>query len=253
MIKVYILEDDIVQLNFIRQQINNAIMIEALDAAIEMATQSPSEIVAHLQEIGADNSLFFLDIEIESSTVSGLDLARLIRAQTSTSDIIFITSHEEAALQILTDQIMPMDLISKGENQTLIAQRIQADMIHAVKLAEDRKYHSPKMFNYPVGAHIRSLPLDTVCWVQTMPDSPGTLTLSADNQEATFHGNLTLIEKAHPQLFRCHKSALINPAKIRDLDSHQRFVVMADDARIEVSFRRLAPLRKLLSNDTPGG
>lgn len=79
MLKIFILEDNADFLNFLESTLRNYIMIEALHAEIKFTTQSATDLLdaVDLEEI--NDCLFLLDIDIPGSSVSGIDIATILR------------------------------------------------------------------------------------------------------------------------------------------------------------------------------
>ena len=240
MLNIYLLEDSAQQREAYAKQVQTTCMIEALDAKLTLATGDAQTLLA---QNAPDDSLYFLDIELSGQALSGIDVAKAIRAKSLTAEIIFITSHPEAALLILTNQITPMDLIQK--NADTLA-RIHQALVAAAKRHAQRLLHTPQLFAYSQGGQINALPLDDVIALQVSASESDTIELIATNEMASFRGNLTALNTKYPSLFRCHKSALINLTQLRQLDAKNRLAIMQNGAQIEVSFRKLAKLKQLL-------
>jgi two-component system response regulator AgrA len=250
MLDLYILEDQPEQLANIKHELATAIMIEDYSAQIRMATANPNEITQALAINGYADSLFFLDIEIDSAVGNGIDLAQSIRQHTHTADIIFITSHPDAALKIVNHQITPLDLISKGSAPSTFRQQLRNDLAECIDRANDRKLHSPQLLSYMIGTDIRTVDLTNVFSIQTVPGDPGMLLLQADKVDASFRGNLTDFEREYPSMFRCHKSALINPSQVTDFDVKKRLLTLHNGTQVQVSIRKIAQLKRLLLRKT---
>lgn len=240
MLNIYLLEDSDQQRHAYAQQVQTTCMIENLDAQLQLATGVAQSL---LDANAPADSLYLLDIELSGQALSGIDVAKMIRARSLTAEIIFITSHPEAALLILTNQIMPMDLIQKNAD-TL--PRIHQALIAAAKRHAQRQLHTPQLFAYTQGGHVNALPLASVIALQVSPSDSDTIELMATNEIASFHGNLTAINAKYPTLFRCHKSCLINLDQLKQLDAKKHLAIMQNGAKIDVSFRKLTALKQLL-------
>ncbi|KRL51932.1 LytR/AlgR family response regulator transcription factor [Lacticaseibacillus manihotivorans] len=240
MLNIYLLEDSDQQRAAYVQQVQTTCMIEGLDAQLQLATGDAQTL---LDAQAPEDSLYLLDIELSGQALSGIDVAKAIRAKSLSAEIIFITSHPEAALLILTNQITPMDLIQKNAD-TL--PRIHQALIAAAKRHAQRLLHTPQLFAYTQGGQVNALPLDSVIALQVSASDSETIELTATNEIASFRGNLTAINAKYPTLFRCHKSCLINLDQLKQVDTKNRLAIMQNGAKIDVSFRKLATLRQLL-------
>lgn len=246
MLNVYILEDYKPYLSFLKQSLQNVLMIENLTDVRLIAESDPRILLDKVSKDNLSDSLFFLDIEIVNSEQDGVTVADWIRSQSAIAEIIFITSHSEAALRILTHRIAPLDLIAKSEKSDAIIARIHADLLTFQERQVNRELHSSNRFTYTLGGRVFSIAFADLEYIQTVAGSPGELEIHAHDEEATFTGNLNQIQKKFPTLFRCHKSVLINPDQVQSLDAEMRFVFFKSGAKAEVSFRKLAGIRKIL-------
>ncbi len=239
---IYLLEDDPIYREFLTQQLNNIMMIEALPFQLQLATGDPQAIMTDLTEQTPHAAIFFLDIEIKDSTISGIDVATFIREHVPAADIIFVTNHPESALLIVTHKIMPLDLIQKDLSADTCAAMIHQDLLDIAQ----RMTHADELITYSLAGTIHTVALAELSYLMTVPGDPGTLNLISDRETAEFHGNLNDYESRYPQLFRCHKSYLVNLAKVTAFDVKKRQLTFAHAAPAEVSFRKVASLRKQL-------
>ncbi|MFT8383631.1 MAG: LytTR family DNA-binding domain-containing protein [Lacticaseibacillus paracasei] len=245
MLKIFILEDNADFLNFLESTLRNYIMIEALHAEIKFTTQSATDLLDAVDLKEINDCLFLLDIDIPGSSVSGIDIATILRKKSLYADIMFITSHTEEALSILAHKIAPLDLIDKSVLFEVEA-RLRSNIVYAIKRLKARQLQSPRLFNYSIDSNLFTVILDELLYIQTTPGISGTLELHAEREIATFPGNLKEVSLQYPTLFRCHRSILLNPTHISKLDTHGRFVYMDNQDKLEVSIRRVSALRQVM-------
>lgn len=249
MLKIYILEDNSDYLNFLKDDLTKFIMIEELPIKIVFTSTSSAEMLKQIKDKKLDNSIFLLDIEIDDSSTSGVDVAEYIRKKSLFTDIIFITSHPEAALLILTHKIAPFDLINKSLSPDDTSKRLRTDIKQIIKRTNTRKTSSQNLFSYSINSQVFAVPLDDVLYIQTVADDPGNLELHSQNEIATFHNTLNHLESKYPSLFRCHKSILVNPKHIKRFNPSERYIYMDNGEQINVSFRKVKNLRNLLNKN----
>ena len=101
MLDIYICEDNLKQLAFIKEKVENIIAFEELDIKIKTATNSPNEILNKASQ-SHNCGLYFLDIDLKNEKINGFTLAQAIRKIEPRCFIVFITSHIE--LSYLTYQ-----------------------------------------------------------------------------------------------------------------------------------------------------
>lgn len=246
MLNVYVLEDDDCYLAFLKQSINNTIMIEDIPIEKMIAEKKPEVLLNAVNLNKLNTSIFFLDIEITGNKNDGITVADKIRKSSPYAEIVFVTSHSEAAMRIITHRIAPLDLINKSDSSESIIARIHSDIVTMQQRQNNRRLHSLATFSYTIGTRVFSIPLLEIEYIQTIPGSPGELEVHSINETATFSGNLNHIEKKFPSLFRCHKSVIVNPKRIKSLDTGQRLAYFSSGAKVDVSFRKLASFKKIL-------
>jgi two-component system response regulator AgrA len=239
---IYLLEDDPIHLQFLSHEVQNTIMIEALPYEIRMATDDPQAIINDVANFSKQRCLFLLDIELNHAKMDGVQLATFVRANTSNADIIFITSHPESALLIVTNKIMPMDLIQKDLPIAELRTKLHQDLLDVTGLTE----HTGQQLLFTVASTVHSVSLSQVNCLTVSPDDSGIVELFCNNQTASFRGHLAEFEKQYPTLFRCHKSYLVNLDNVAIFDTKHRILSFEDGSHAEVSFRRVAAVRKAL-------
>ena len=85
MLNIYLLEDSDQQRAAYVQQVQTTCMIEGLDAQLQLATGDAQTLLdAHAPE----DSLYLLDIELSGQALSGIDVAKAIRAKSLSAEII---------------------------------------------------------------------------------------------------------------------------------------------------------------------
>lgn len=239
---IYILEDDPTYLQFLEHTVQDTILIENLSYEIRLATTDPTAVIQDTDQFTKQRCLFLLDIEIDDSELSGVQVATYIRTHTTNADILFITSHPESALLIVTSKIMPLDLIQKSLSTETLRAKLHQDLLDAAELSQ----HNNQRLTFTLASTVHSVDLSQVIDLTTAPDDPGTLQLFCENESASFTGSLTDYENQYPALFRCHKSFLINLDKVTSFDAKHRLITFEDGSRADVSFRKVATLKKAL-------
>ncbi|MFD0897742.1 LytR/AlgR family response regulator transcription factor [Loigolactobacillus binensis] len=247
MLQVYILEDDQQQRQVYQQLIDSYLFIEGLDMKVMLATADPQVL---LQQLTDQPALFFLDIELTNATLDGLQVAEQIRARLNFAEIVFVTTHSEMAFLTFERKVEPLDYILKDRGAATVAEKMRGDIKVAYQRYQKQLVTSTQYFSYQIGSRLRTLPLADVLYIVTVAGHPGKIEVHYINGMVEYAGNLNQLATKYPQLFRCHKSWLINPAQVAAYDIKQRLVTMQDGSQCEVSFRKEGQLRRrLLHND----
>ena len=111
---IILCEDDIILMSHYKAIIDNWVMINDYDMQLVLATTDPEDIFLYLSKNKVTNSLYFLDIDL-GKDFDGIDVAQHIRTDNEFAQIVFITSHQELAMETLKRQIAPLDYIVKDE------------------------------------------------------------------------------------------------------------------------------------------
>ena len=93
---IIICEDQFLQLQQLESIIQNYILFHSELFQIKLKTQSPIEVKTYLKQFQPKNGIYFLDIDLNHS-ISGIDLAEMIRKADVQAKIIFVTTHDELA------------------------------------------------------------------------------------------------------------------------------------------------------------
>ncbi|MFD1419217.1 response regulator transcription factor [Companilactobacillus keshanensis] len=239
MFPVFLLEDNDIQRQHYKTFINNGIMIN--DAPMEL-----KKAVATTEDLFTDplpeQGLFFLDMEINSNKMAGLEAATKIRHQVPLAQIVFITTHDELSIVTLERRIAPLDYILKDKGFDDIKERINND-IQSVQLnIEKYTHYSQNLFGYKIGERYFSIIMDDVIMLLTEKSAPGKVTLIAKNQRAEFIGSLNALEEQYTNLFRCDRSYLVNLENINSFDSSKKELSFIDGSTCKVSFRKTKEL-----------
>lgn len=83
-----------------------------------------------------DNNIKIYILDIEVSSKSGLDMARLIRKQDFNSIIIFLTSHSNEGFTVLKGDFMALSFISKFDNYK---QNLMKSLSKAIEIVIENK------------------------------------------------------------------------------------------------------------------
>ena len=112
---IFICEDNQTHLDKLKNIIEECINEKGLDCKIVLATQKGGELIAYLEDKSRIRGIYFLDIDLKSVAVNGIDLGRIIRNASPGNIIIYVTSHEEAAYLTFKSRLGCTDFILKDD------------------------------------------------------------------------------------------------------------------------------------------
>ncbi|TLQ04273.1 response regulator transcription factor [Pediococcus stilesii] len=246
MLHAYILEDDSKQREIYKHLIESYIFIEGMDIKLELATDDPQVLLAMVERNKDQRGLFFLDIEIDQNNIDGLEVAEKVRNQLNFAEIVFVTSHSEMAFLTFERKIEPLDYIIKDNGQDEIAKNLRDDVRVSYHRYQNHVFASEQHFSYQIGSRVYELPMNQLLYIATVSGQPGKIEVHHMQGMVEYPGNLNELEAKYSNLFRCHKSFLVNLEKVKCYDAKDRTVVLQDGSTCDVSFRKENVLRKAL-------
>jgi len=229
MIKVYICEDDIKQLQQLQQIVSKVIVDQQLDMAIGLASQDPDELLANVKTQQPEKAVYLLDISLHSD-MNGIQLASQIRDLGGRGKIVFITTHTELALTVFQYQVEALDFILKD-----FPDKLYERLTKVLHVAQERfKLEEHDQDNYiqlKIGETIRSIDVKTILFFESAV-SPHKIVVHLDDGDLEYYGLLKDVPDLNDNFYRCHKSYVVNLKRIKSLDKRYRRLVMADGEQV---------------------
>jgi DNA-binding LytR/AlgR family response regulator len=186
---------------------------------VEIFTHITAEKFLYEWEDSEDYDMLFLDIKMGS--ISGMELAKIIRKTNKDVAIVFATNMKEYAIKGYSVDAMQYLLkpVRKEECFTCL----------------NRVYHSDRIKKYFIFTDLDKtirIPHEDIIYIEKFAHNA---TMVTANGEYTFRKTISqLLEELNDDLFvQCHKSYIIN---IRYMESlSKNFAVMSNDSKIPLS------------------
>lgn len=220
--KIIICEDDLVQLENIETIINNYAMMEDNGMEIVLATTNPEEVIQFLKHAKAD--CYFLDIDL-SHEITGITLGSKIRETDPIASLIYITTHAEMSYLTFIYKLAALDFIIK-DNTNVLKEKILSTLKEAhrryIKIGEQTE-----VLNLQIKTTGRTynIDFDSIYFFKAST-SAHKIILHLENEHLEFYGRLKDYENVHENLYRCHKSFIVNKDKIDRVDSKERIIYL---------------------------
>ena len=249
MLYIYICEDEEVQLNYIRDMIMEYIAERGVDARIAAARQDPEEIMeelhAHYQP-----AVFFIDVQLDRCNMDGFDLARRLKWLNSEYAVVFLTSNDHLAYKVFEYNLNVLDYVikkpeyfqQKGINECL---RKRLDRIfEKLNSLCDKKNKTSIAFT--CGGKVTDVITEDIIYVQSVAGKHQA-EVYLDNRMITVRQSMKYIyEQLSEDFIYANKSCIVNKSKMRELDKKERFLHLEGGFRVEVSYRELNGIAKLM-------
>ena len=216
MIPVYICDDEPAISAQLERLVGDQIMMMERDMGPLQVVDNPVSLLSLQKK--AD----FLDIDFPGY-MSGLELAVKLRQYDPRGFIVFITAHDDMMFETFRYRLEALDYIVKGE-PSVMAQRVNAcleSICERLMSEPDGKsnYCSLKIFD-----SVRHIPLQKILYFEAV-GSRHTLVLHMDDEVLEFNSSLNHFEEKLGEAFwRCHRSFLVNRARIGNVRLKENIV-----------------------------
>ena len=215
-----------------------------IEMKIIVSTGNPREVDIYMDHHNDDIKLFLLDIEFPDSKIKGIDLAINIRKKDTNAKIIFITTHEELTPMIFDRKVEPLDYIPKEIGITKIQKKLYQDLDIAIDCLDLTNKNSESIFEF--GPKPYAIPKNQINYFDSS-EYANSISLHTDSGIIEFHGTLKSIESILPTFYRAHKSLLVNPDNIIDIDNKNSKLIFKNGSSCDISRRKLAILKKYIN------
>lgn len=251
MLKVIILEDNLTFQRQLQEWVEQRIMINPTatsyaDMQLTLQTADPEIVKAQIQ---ADYYLAILDIELATS-LSGIDIAEIIRQRAKFAAIIFVTAYQEYLPYTVSRRIEPLDYINKDQPTDALVSRLREDLDEAYqryRVFSQFPQHQVDQFVYePTHGIKRRVNFADIFYLEAVSGQSRRIRIVGQNVHAEYTGTLTKITDA--RFLKVSRGVLVNPNNIIEFDQQERQLYFDDDCQIgvDVSYRNLKMLKNWL-------
>ena len=241
MLSVYICEDNQAFLAHMKKIIENFILIHDLDISLVLATKTPHDILSKIEDKFCPG-IYFLDVDLQDK-INGIELAASIRKKDPRGFIIFVTTHEEATPLIFKFKVEAMDYILKDDMDAL-PDRIFSCICNALEKYSSSENKIHKNMEIKIGSQRKYIPHQDVISIHAS-DIPHKSIIYTANGMFEIKRTLKEIEQDLGQPFeRCHKSCIVNPMYIVEINARQRTLLTSDGNVCPVSQRKISNFLK---------
>lgn len=237
-LRVLVVDDEAPALDELRWLLERDPRVGAVRAA-----GSAAEALRILQEGGVD--AVFLDIHMPGLT--GLDLAQVLANFKEPPPIVFVTAHDEHAVDAF--ELRAVDYVLKPVREERLAEAVRRLVDAGARPAEG----ADDQIAVERGGVTRFIRRADVRFVEAQGDY-ARLHTAADSHLLRTPLTTLADEWAAAGFVRIHRSLLVNLAHIREVRMDEgRCTVMVGTTPLQVSRRHTRELRELLTRRTPKG
>ncbi|KGR73306.1 LytTR family transcriptional regulator DNA-binding domain-containing protein [Streptococcus phocae subsp. salmonis] len=241
---IFVLEDDFVQQSRLEKLLNRLLEKHQLHPKRFEISGKPDQLVNFIEEKGA-HQLFFLDIEIKSEELRGLQVAKQIRDIDPYAIIVFVTTHSELMPLSFRYKVAALDYIDKELEASEFESRIEEALLYAKSkdsktVAEDSFYFKSKY------AQVQ-FPFNEVYYIETSP-RPHRVILYTKTERMEFTASLSEILKQEKRLIQCHRSFAINPTNVVKVDRKSKLVYFSKGDKCLISRQKFNMVLKSIDD-----
>lgn len=238
MLNIFVLEDDFFQQSRLEKTIKNGIIKNNLKYKHMNIFGKPHQLLESIQEKG-DHQIFFLDIQIKDDVKKGLEVAKQIRKLDSNAVILFVTTHSEFMPLTYRYKVSALDFIDKSLNDLDFQSAIDSVLIHTYENIS--KTISDNSFVYKnANSHIQ-VPFSDILYFETSSTIHKVI-LTTKSGHMEFYGKVSEIARIDCRLYQSHRSFVVNPANIVEIDRKNNMVFFENGESCFVSKLKLKGL-----------
>lgn len=221
----FIVVDDVVEIaSKVEEIIGKAMMHNKLEYRIHVFHDYDKKFMNFISKPMA-NKVYFLDIEAKGS-ISGIDVARMIRKTDIHSVISFITAHDELGGVVAKQQLMILTFICKFDG---FEDKIVKAVLKALEILD-----ANTMIRFNDYNALYTIPLRDIVYI-TRDSVERKCLIKTDYTVYKVNKNLSeLKEMGGGALVQSHRACLVNKARIRKTDWKNGKIFFNNDDSIDM-------------------
>ncbi|MGT2683115.1 LytR/AlgR family response regulator transcription factor [Streptococcus porci] len=246
MLNIFILEDNLQQQFRLEKIVSGILADKGIKARHLNIFEKPSQLLDSISEKGS-HQLFLLDIEIKDEVRKGLDLAKEIRALDSLAHIVFVTTHSEFLTLTYRYKVSALDFIDKGQNDAELTKCLDDVMAYVLEQAAGTSHEDLFLFKTAY-AHVQ-VPFHEIYYFETSEKSHK-INLRTRTERLEFYGKLSEILPLDKRLYQSHRSYVVNPENIIELNYKDNMAIFPEEETCLVSRLKMKGLKqRILENN----
>lgn len=240
---IFILEDDLTQQYYMETIVEEIIEKHHLQYHHFEVVGKPKQLLEAISEKGS-HQIFFLDIEIKTEEEKGLDVAKKIREIDPYAIIVFVTSHSELMPTAFKLQVGALDYLDKSLSKEVFKKRIETALLHTESLTGKGLSDNALLFETP---HTQiQVPFKDILYIETS-SRPHRLVLYTHRGRTEFTANLSDILKKEKRFYQCHRSFVVNPANVHQVDKVNHILHFQNGATCLISRAKIKGLTEAIA------
>lgn len=211
-------------------------MIKELNLGkIVLAETKPDRVLDYIK-YNDNASVYLIDIELDTS-ISGIDIARLIRDRDASSYIVFITAHQEFAFLTYKYKLRVTDYLVKPLKPEDIRQCLESirELEEKRKAIEDDIHQKNNILSIKSGCRQYRVNVEDIIYLEIIKNK---IIIHTETGQISFFCTLKdirdkLSRMGNDSIMDCHKSYMININKVQGIDNMD--IIMSNGDRCPLS------------------
>ncbi|WP_430602008.1 hypothetical protein IGJ02_002198 [Enterococcus sp. DIV0724b] len=195
-----------------------------------------------------DTDIFIFDIDLKTN-FTGIDLAMYIRRINTNCPIIFLTSLEDKAIDIINSNIFPLGYIVKEQrNSTAFNNSIHGLLTKVEQALFDDWKQNEDMVTVKNGNEKMYINCKELLYVESLKGFRGRLMLKTFTEDFIIDGRIGKLKELikQPYMLTSLLSYIINLAAIASIDRKNGIITFSDGQELLVGTKIIDKIKKLL-------
>lgn len=176
-----------------------------------------------------DNYTYLFILDVIYKDINGIEIARKLRGQYKDIYIVFITGHIELMHMVINQNIMPSGFLSKPVSEN----DIRMVLLEIFEYSKGGSKTAVDTLTVNTGSVVYKIRHNEIIFIESLNKK---IYIYTETRRISCYGSLYgLMEELGEGFIRCHKSYIINKAKIKNIFMAQMYIEMSNGNRVAMS------------------
>jgi DNA-binding LytR/AlgR family response regulator len=212
LLKIIICDDDRFTLHIFSEILQETIEKLSIEATVLCIASTSDELFSFFNKNPGDY-LLFMDLDMGSDKLNGLDIGRIIRQKSPSSKLVFVTSHIEKSMDILKSGVEPFGFIEKDFNRKAMIREFEGYLNMASRIMAPQNTDSGKCIQLDIGVdETVSIPINRITYVEAIKTLAHNICYHTfDNSKITVRDTIKhALEILGNDFVQSHRSVIVN-------------------------------------------
>lgn len=248
MLKIILGDDDSYLLQMERERLDQEIANLRMQAKVAFVSTSDTELLEYVKN-NKEPFLCFLDLDFGKGNLNGIDIAKQMKRMVPDCKIVFVTNHEEMAMQVLKSGVEPFGFIEKTTNMLTLVQSYRKYLQIADKMLQkdETKYDFADEITIQLGFdETMQLKKHTILYVETEKSiSHGITYHTVDGSHITVRDSLQQVQDVlGEQFLKIHRAIIVNKEAVIGFQGGD--VLLSDGTALPCAVRLKKEIKSML-------